>query len=53
MFNGSSAGSPGKLTVSDNEGNQRNVANTSDGTITITFMADYQYYTDEADKKTT
>lgn len=24
-----------------------------DGTITVTFMADYQYYTDEADKKTT
>lgn len=24
-----------------------------DGTITVTFMADYQYYLDEADKKTT
>ncbi len=25
----------------------------ADGTITVTFMADYQYYVDEADKKTT
>lgn len=25
----------------------------ADGTITVTFMADYQYYTNEADKKTT
>ena len=25
----------------------------SDGTITVTLMADYQYYVDEADKKTT